>query len=92
MGDGLHARQPGEWKSVIILQICGIIESFNGKMRKECLDRQIFRNIVEAKEVIMNWAGHYNEERPHKSLNNLAPYEFIDACNVKANCSLLTGL
>ena len=47
----------------------GFIESFNGKMRKECLDRHIFRNLVEAKEVIMNWASHYNEERPHRSLD-----------------------
>ena len=70
----------------------GFIESFNGKMRKECLDRHIFRNLVEAKEVIMNWASHYNEERPHRSLNFMAPYEFIDAYNVKANCPLQTGL
>jgi len=70
----------------------GFIESFNGKMRKECLDRHIFRNLVEAKEVIMNWASHYNEERPHRSLNYMAPYEFINAYNVKANSPLQTGL
>ena len=70
----------------------GFIESFNGKMRKECLDRHIFRIFVEAKEVIMNWASHYNEERPHRSLNYMAPYEFIDAYNVKANCPLQSGL
>ncbi len=70
----------------------GFIESFNGKMRKECLDRHIFRNLFEAKEVIMNWASHYNEERPHRSLNYMAPYEFINAYNVKANSPLQTGL
>lgn len=70
----------------------GFIESFNGKMRKECLDRHIFRNLFEAKEVIMNWASHYNEERPHRSLNYMAPYEFINALNVKANSPLQTGL
>lgn len=70
----------------------GFIESFNGKMRKECLDRHIFRNLVEAKEVIMNWASHYNEERPHRSLNYMAPYEFINAYIVKANSPLQTGL
>jgi putative transposase len=70
----------------------GFIESFNGKMREECLDRHIFRNLVEANEVIMNWACHYNEERPHRSLNFMAPYEFIDAYNVKASCPLETGL
>lgn len=70
----------------------GFIESFNGKMRKECLDRHIFRNLFEAKEVIMNWASHYNEERPHRSLNYVAPYEFINAYNVKANSPLQTGL
>jgi putative transposase len=64
----------------------GFIVSFNGKMRKECLDRHIFLNLVEKKEVIMNLACHYNEERPHRSLNFMAPYEFIDAYNVKARC------
>lgn len=70
----------------------GFIESFNGKMRKECLDRHIFRNLFEAKEVIMNWASHYNDEGPHRSLNYMAPYEFINAYNVKANSPLQTGL
>ena len=70
----------------------GFIESFNGKMRKECLDRHIFHNLVEAKDVIMNWVSHYNEERPHRSLNFMAPYEFINAHNVKANSPLQTGL
>jgi putative transposase len=70
----------------------GFIVSFNGKMRKECLDRHIFLNLVETKEVIMNWASHYNEERPHRSLNFMAPYEFINAYNVKANSPLQIGL
>lgn len=70
----------------------GFIESFNGKMRKECLDRHIFRNLVEAKEEIMNWASHYNEERPHRSLNFMAPYEFINDYNINAKCSLQIGL
>lgn len=70
----------------------GFIESFNGKMRKECLDRHIFRNLDEAKELIMNWVSHYNEERPHRSLNYMAPYEFINAYNVKAISPLQTGL
>jgi putative transposase len=70
----------------------GFIESFNGKMRKECLDRHIFSNLIEVKEVIMDWVRHYNEERPHRSLNFMAPYEFIEAYNVKAKCSFETGL
>jgi putative transposase len=61
-------------------------------MRKECLDRHILRNLVEVKEVIMNWASQYNEERPHRSLNYMAPYEFINAYNFKANSPLQTGL
>ncbi|MDD2230243.1 MAG: IS3 family transposase [Candidatus Cloacimonetes bacterium] len=70
----------------------GFVESFNGKMRKECLDRDIFRNLVEAKELIMNWVSHYNEERPHRALNFMAPYEFIENYNVKAKCPLQNGL
>jgi len=60
--------------------------------KKECLDRHISRNLVEVNEVIMNWVSHYNEERPHRSLNYMAPYEFINAYNVKANSPLQTGL
>ncbi|MFB3844390.1 MAG: IS3 family transposase [Candidatus Cloacimonadaceae bacterium] len=70
----------------------GFIESFNGKMRKECLDRHVFQNLIEAREKIMDWVKHYNEERPHSALNYLSPYEFIKDWNVKNKCNFQTGL
>lgn len=54
----------------------GANESFNGKLRDECLGLHWFRNRVEAKVVIEDWRREYNEERPHSSLGNLTPTEY----------------
>ncbi len=54
------------------------VESLNGKMRKECLDRHIFSNLLEARKIIEDWQRHYNEERPHSALDYLTPKEFIE--------------
>jgi putative transposase len=70
----------------------GFIESFNGKMRKECLDRHVFNSLIEAREKIMDWVKHYNEERPHSALNYRSPYEFIEDLNVKNKCNFQNGL
>jgi putative transposase len=51
-------------------------ESFNGKLRDECLNVEWFRNRREAKIVIENWRQHYNAVRPHMTLNYLTPVEF----------------
>jgi putative transposase len=52
------------------------IESFNGKMRDECLNMEIFANGQEAREVVENWRIEYNERRPHSALGWLTPTEF----------------
>lgn len=52
------------------------IESFNGKFRDECLNRELFRNTAEARQVVENWRREYNEFRPHSSLGYLTPAEF----------------
>lgn len=54
----------------------GLNESFNGKFRDECLSAEWFRNRTEAKVVIEDWRNHYNQVRPHSSLNYLTPHEF----------------
>lgn len=54
----------------------GTNESFNGKFRDECLAMEWFRNRLEAKVVIEDWRSHYNEVRPHSSLNYQTPVEF----------------
>jgi putative transposase len=53
------------------------IESFNGKVRDECLNEHWFINVSDAQEKIGAWREAYNQERPHSSLNNLSPHEFI---------------
>jgi putative transposase len=57
------------------------IESFNGKFRDECLNREIFWNGREAQMVTENWRREYNEERPHSSLGYLTPSEFAQRPN-----------
>ncbi len=51
-------------------------ESFNGKLRDECLSREWFSSVKEAQVVIENWRKFYNEKRPHSSLEYLTPQEF----------------
>jgi putative transposase len=53
------------------------IESFNGRFRDECLNENWFRSIEQARERIEAWRQEYNTERPHSSLGNLSPLEFV---------------
>ena len=45
----------------------GVVESFNGKLRDELLNREWFRTRVEAKVLIERWRQFYNERRPHSA-------------------------
>jgi transposase InsO family protein len=51
----------------------GYIESFNGKMRDELLNREIFTTLTEAKVLIEQWRREYNLVRPHSSLGYRPP-------------------
>jgi len=51
----------------------GYNESFNGKLRDELLDREIFYNLKEARAMIEKWRKEYNTIRPHSSLNYRPP-------------------
>jgi transposase InsO family protein len=46
----------------------GYIESFNGKLRDELLNREIFTTLTEARVLIADWRKEYNQVRPHSSL------------------------
>jgi putative transposase len=52
------------------------IESFNGRIREECLDQHWFLCLDDAKVKIEAWRKTYNREHPHSALGNLAPEEF----------------
>ncbi len=54
----------------------GTNESFNGRLRDECLNVEWFRTRREARVLIEAWRNHYNAVRPHMSLNYLTPVEF----------------
>lgn len=53
------------------------IESFNGSFRDECLNIHWFLSLEDAQEKIEHWRQDYNQQRPHSSLNNQTPEEFI---------------
>ena len=55
----------------------GIIESFNGRLRQECLNENWFLSLYDAREKVESWRKHYNRERPHGALGNLAPLEYV---------------
>jgi putative transposase len=54
----------------------GFVESFNGRLRDECLNEHLFANLKEARQIIEEWRIDYNTNRPHSSLNGLTPTEF----------------
>jgi putative transposase len=54
----------------------GFVESFNGRLRDECLNEHVFANLSEARRIIEDWRIDYNTNRPHTSLNGLTPTEF----------------
>ena len=57
----------------------GYIESFNGKLRDECLNLNCLRNLNDARERIGRWREHYNSSRPHSALGYRPPAPA--ACN-----------
>ncbi len=70
-GIGTALIDPGKpWQN-------GVTESFNGKFRDECLSLEWFRSRAEAKVIIEAWRQHYNQVRPHSSLDYLTPNEFV---------------
>lgn len=54
------------------------IESFNGRLRDECLNAQVFNSIEETRAKLEAWRIDYNTKRPHGSLGDLTPYEYAE--------------
>ena len=52
------------------------IESFNGRLRDECLNVEVFHSLDHARAKLLEWKLDYNERRPHGSLDDLTPTEF----------------
>jgi putative transposase len=54
----------------------GYIESFNGRLRDECLNTELFLNLADAREKLERWRCDYNRARPHSALADRTPEEF----------------
>ena len=54
-----------------------LIESFNGRLRDECLNVHQFTSLAHAQAIIEAWRMDYNHHRPHSSLGHLTPNEFV---------------
>jgi putative transposase len=55
----------------------GFCESFNGRLRDECLNDHYFTSLDDAREKIETWREDYNRVRPHTSLDGMTPEEFV---------------
>jgi putative transposase len=53
------------------------VESFNSRLRDECLNEHVFLSLLEAREIIDAWRHDYNHLRPHSSLGYLSPQQFL---------------
>ena len=54
----------------------GFIESFNGRLRDECLNVEVFFTLEDAQETLTRWQEDYNHLRPHSSLQDMTPAAF----------------
>jgi putative transposase len=58
------------------------IESFNGKLRDECLNETLFSSLTDARDELEKWQEDYNNLRPHSSIGNITPAEFAQKIRV----------
>jgi transposase InsO family protein len=58
----------------------GVGESFNGKLRDELLNGELFTSLTEARVVLGDHRQHYNHHRPHSSLGYATPVSFASSC------------
>lgn len=78
-----HYIEPGSpWEN-------GHVESFHGKLRGGCLNREVFGNLLEAKVLVEEWRRQYNEKRPHSALGYKTPRAFARQINSKLRVATL---
>jgi len=59
----------------------GYIESFNGRLRDECLNVEVFFSLADARRKLALWLHDYNHHRPHSALADRTPAEFVALCS-----------
>ena len=55
------------------------VERFNRTYREELLDMYVFSRLSEVRDLTDKWLKEYNEERPHESLDNMTPVEYLES-------------
>jgi transposase InsO family protein len=76
---GLHFIPPGQpWRN-------GYVESFNARVRDECLSINPFWSLTHARVVITDWKGAYNDDRRHSALGYLSPARYAEVCIHRPN-------
>lgn len=76
-GDQLRLIEPGKPNQN------AYIESYNGRLRDECLNEHWFPSLLNARTEIERWRRDYNEERPKKALGGLTPSAYTDGLRLK---------
>ncbi len=69
----------------------GYVESFNGRLRDECLNGELFLSLAEARYVVDRWRMDYNHHRPHSRLDWMMPAEFAASCPSKGRPCVPAG-
>ena len=64
------------------------VERFNRTYRDEILNMYVFKTLNEVRDITQNWLREYNEERPHDSLGDLTPWEYLAKHNTAENSNL----
>jgi hypothetical protein len=70
----------------------GFIESFNGRLRDECLNVEWFTSLEDARQQLADWRHHYNYSRPHSALDDRPPAQFAGLHTGKPECFALSSL
>ncbi len=61
------------------------IESFNGRLRDELLNGELFMGLLDARQKLEAWRRDYNQNRPHGSLGDLTPDEYATQVRTKTH-------
>jgi putative transposase len=69
----------------------GYIESFNGRLRDELLNAELFSDLVDAQGKLEAWRRDYNGNRPHSALSGMTPKEFAESMSQKEGAILNLG-
>ena len=81
----------GQWAAENEIQLARIqpgkpvqnayVESFNGRLRDECLSIHVFATVAAAREIVGDWKHFYNHQRPHSGLDGHSPAQFAQECH-----------